>query len=233
MKSKFIALAVAGLVSAPAFAQSNEQIYGVMDLGFARHGSSRFDSTWAPAADKSRNAIVSGNQAPSRIGFRGTEDLGNGLKVFFQIEQGLFPDVSSQPYNRQAFVGVQGDFGKIRLGRDFNPVRELVASLDPFGAAGVGSVQNILSLQTRLDNAILYTSPNLGGFTVEASFTNQAGNDADGDDELAYAKGTDNPNTRLSPISLDGLKQKRALWRPFFCLRRTECFSSMLSALQA
>lgn len=37
----------------------------------------------------------------------------------------------------------------------------------------------------------------------------------------------------LSPISLDGLKQKRALWRPFFCLRRTECFSSMLSALQA
>ena len=189
MQKKLIALAVAGLVSAPAFAQSNVQIYGIMDLGFARHSSSESDGG---TTDKTRNAIDSGNQASSRIGFRGTEDLGNGLKAFFQIEQGLNADTSSIGTSRQIFVGLQGDFGKVRLGRDFNPSRALVTGLDPFGASGAGNVQNIYQLQTRIDNAIIYTSPNMGGFTVDVSFSNDlAGNEA------AYEKGNDNPNSRL------------------------------------
>lgn len=192
MQKKLIALAVAGLVSAPAFAQSNVQIYGIMDLGFARHSGSENDSGGLDPTDKSRTGIDSGNQAASRIGFRGTEDLGNGLKAFFQIEQGLNADRASTPTNRQIFVGLQGDFGKVRLGRDFNPSRSLVTGLDPFGASGVGNVQNIYQLQTRVGNAIIYTSPNMGGFTAEVTFTNNV----DGN-ESAYEKGDDNPNDRL------------------------------------
>lgn len=188
MQKKLIALAVAGLVSAPAFAQSNVQIYGIMDLGFARYSSSEGGAT----SNKSRTGIDSGNQAASRIGFRGTEDLGNGLKAFFQIEQGLSADTSSQPTNRQLFVGLQGDFGKVRLGRDFNPSRSLVAGLDPFGTSGAGNMQNIYQLQTRVDNAVIYSTPNMGGFTADVTFTNSvSGNEA------AYLKGANNPNDRL------------------------------------
>lgn len=177
MQKKLIALAVAGLMSAPVMAQSNVQIYGVMDVGVAHWSSS--DSGLA-----NRTAIDSGNQAPSRIGFQGTEDLGNGLKAFFKIEQGLNADRDATPTNRQIYVGLQGGFGAVRLGRDFNPARQLITGLDPFGAVGVGSVQNVYSLTTRYDNAIMYKSPNFGGFMLEAAYSNDiSGNEINNDNK--------------------------------------------------
>lgn len=176
MQKKLIALAVAGLVSAPAFAQSNVQIYGVMDLGF-RHLSGD-ESNGAHPGLKSRSGVDSSGLSTSRLGFRGTEDLGNGLKAFFTIESQLNPDTSSQTTSsRQAFVGLEGGFGRVWLGRDFNPSRSLVSGLDPFGATGIGSGQALFAQQTRYDNGVYYRTPNFSGLTVTLAYTNNVAGD--------------------------------------------------------
>lgn len=176
MQKKLIALAVAGLVSAPAFAQSNVQIYGVMDLGF-RHLSGT-ESQGAHPGLKSKSGIDSSGLSTSRLGFRGTEDLGNGLKAFFTIESQLNPDYDSRTTSaRQSFLGLEGGFGRVWLGRDFNPSRNLVAGLDPFGATGIGSGQNLFAQTSRYDNAVMYRTPNFGGLTVALAYTNNVAGD--------------------------------------------------------
>jgi len=132
MQKKLIALAVAGLVSAPAFAQSNVTIYGVADayLGFGSHGDNDFQG------------VGSAGLSGSRIGFKGTEDLGNGLKALFVIEQGFSIDTGLESSNgnafqRQAFVGLGGSFGTVSLGRQYAPGYHSSAAYDAFGAAAI------------------------------------------------------------------------------------------------
>jgi len=85
MQKKIIALAIAGLASTAAFAQSNVTIYGRVDAGFVNtNGNSGGQSN----AD-SRNQLASGVQSGSRIVFKGAEDLGNGLKAIFETEFGI------------------------------------------------------------------------------------------------------------------------------------------------
>lgn len=189
MQKKLIALAVAGLMSAPVMAQSNVQIYGILDTGVSYYSGS--ENNTGAATDDSRTGIDSGMQYTSRIGFQGTEDLGNGLSAFFKIEQGLNADRSAVPTNRQTFVGLKGGFGSVRLGRDYTPSRMLISRLDPFLAVGAGNVQNLYRVQTRYDNAIMYLTPSFGGFTVEAAFSNSVSGD-----ERAFASGTANTDTR-------------------------------------
>jgi predicted porin len=126
MQKKLIALAVAGLVSAPVFAQSNIQVYGVADAYF-KAGDFMGDSTMG---------VDSGGLSGSRLGFRGEEDLGSGLKAVFVLEQGFKIDTGtstamsgdddranggSQTFTRQAYVGLKGNFGQVALGRQYAP----------------------------------------------------------------------------------------------------------------
>ncbi|WP_142805153.1 porin [Tepidiphilus sp. J10] len=126
MQKKLIALAVAGLVSAPVFAQSNIQVYGVADAYF-KAGDFMGDSTMG---------VDSGGLAGSRLGFRGEEDLGSGLKAVFVLEQGFNIDTGKstamssgdnsdtkgdQTFTRQAYVGLKGNFGQVALGRQYAP----------------------------------------------------------------------------------------------------------------
>ena len=141
MQKKLIALAVAGLVSAPVFAQSNVTIYGVADayMGFGSHGSNDMA------------AVNSGGLSGSRIGSRGTEDLGNGLKAIFTYEQGFNIDDNTNAdgskglggKSRQSFVGVAGDFGSVTLGRQYAPGFDHV--VDAFGNSAILSPQSILA----------------------------------------------------------------------------------------
>ena len=82
MQKNLIALAVAGLAALPAFAQSNVTIYGLVDMGYKWSGDNMDDRV------SSRSALDSGMSAGSRLGFKGTEDLGNGMKAGFVLEQG-------------------------------------------------------------------------------------------------------------------------------------------------
>ncbi len=199
MQKKLIALAVAGLVSAPAFAQSNVTIYGIVDMGY--------QYTSGSDTHKSRTGLDSGMQSGSRIGFRGTEDLGNGLKASFVLEESIGVDVGSGGnYSRQAFLALSGNFGTVAAGRQYTPQFNLVGAVDPFGVGtigdafagrGVWSAGTVNGGQTiRLDNLLAYVSPNMGGFTVTAGYTA----DADGN-EASAVKGGKSGNLKVWAIS--------------------------------
>jgi predicted porin len=201
MQKKLIALAVAGLASTAAFAQTNVTIYGLVDYGYAY----RFDARGVDSlvngisANKpgSSSQLNGGQQSGNRLGFKGTEDLGNGLKAVFLLEQGYQLDTgasanASSFYNRQAYVGLSGGFGTAVGGRLYTPHYTFVSGLDPFGAGTVGRYNNVYSIgagavsgsafgnltdPVRVDNAIAYISPSFGGFTVTAAFSNNASGD--------------------------------------------------------
>lgn len=201
MQKKLIALAVAGLMSAPAFAQSNVTIYGVVDFGYKWTGDSSTDGV------DSRSALDSGISAGNRLGFKGTEDLGNGLKASFVYETGITGDRSDSGSglwggagSRQSYVALSGGFGTVALGRQYTPAHALLAgNIDPFGfgKGTVASLANVYISPTRLDNLAAYVSPSFGGFSVVAAYTNNAvgdegvhndfGNQSSGSDARAWA----------------------------------------------
>ena len=201
MQKKIIALAIAGLASTAAFAQSNVTVYGVMDLGF-QHTSSSDTSTF-----KSRSGIDSGMMNGSRVGFRGVEDLGNGLKVSFVQEFGLNADQnSSLNSSRQTLLALSGNFGTVAAGRQYTPQYGLVSSIDPFGAGTVGDVTwgkgvyfmgaSAVPNTIRLNNLGAYVSPTFGGFNVIAGYT------ANGlADENVTLKGADSANAKVWAIN--------------------------------
>lgn len=189
MQKKLIALAIAGL-SGAAFAQSNVTIYGVMDATF---DNVKATGSAASATDfQSRNRI---NSNSSYIGFKGTESLGNGLAVAFQIETGLQSANGGSETttaagvtgwdNRDTYVGLAGGFGTVVFGNVTGPTRALGAKLDVnSGATGIGSNNALLGkgalaaagatgiggggaspFDQRISNAIAYISPNMGGFS--------------------------------------------------------------------
>ncbi|MBN8443033.1 MAG: porin [Thauera sp.] len=177
MQKKLIALAIAGLAAVPAFAQSNVTIYGIVDMGYVYRGDNVDDNV------KSRNAIDSGVANGSRLGFKGTEDLGNGLKAGFVLEQGILADTGAsaqggRTFGRQSFVSLGGNFGTVALGRQYAPQFLLLDSLDPFSTGQVGASNNVYGIDVRLDNLAAYVSPTWSGFNVVAAYTfNAAGNE--------------------------------------------------------
>ncbi|MBL8421102.1 MAG: porin [Dechloromonas sp.] len=195
MQKKLIALAVAGLASTAAFAQTNVTIYGSVDYGYAY----RFDARGADSLTNggrswnkpnSASQLNGGQLNGNRLGFKGTEDLGNGLKAVFLFEQGWLGDTggaadSASVYNRQAYMGLSGNFGTVVGGRLYSPHYTFVSGLDPFGAGLVGAYRNVYSPggqgvssnsnlmdPVRLNDAIAYMSPSWGGFQVTAAFSN-------------------------------------------------------------
>ncbi len=201
MQKKIIALAVAGLASTAAFAQSNVTVYGVMDMGF-QHTSSSDTSTF-----KSRSGLDSGMLNGSRIGFKGVEDLGNGLKVSFVQENAVGADVGSGPtMTRQSLLALSGGFGTVAAGRQYTPQYGLVSSIDPFGAGTVGDVtfgRGVYVMGAfgapktiRLDNLGAYVSPTFSGFNVIAGYTANG----IGDEETTF-KGTESGNYKIWAIN--------------------------------
>ncbi len=205
MQKKLIALAVAGLASTAAFAQSNVTIYGLVDYGYAYRWDAKSNAsaiTGAPVGGtpNSSSQLNGGQSLGNRIGFKGTEDLGNGLKAVFLLEQGFYLDTGAQQtsgsqFTRQAYAGLSGNFGTVVGGRLYTPHYTFVSGLDPFGAGTVGRYNNVYSSQrtnlvtpggtvnltdpARVDNAVAYISPTfLGGLTGTLAFSNNAfGND--------------------------------------------------------
>ena len=113
-------LAMAALAAACGVqAQSNVTIYGVLDSGvehLTNVGATRSGLTRMPGL---------GVSVPSRLGFRGTEDLGGGLKAVFTLESGFGTDTGTlnqggRFFGRQAFVGLSGSWGAVTLGRQYS-----------------------------------------------------------------------------------------------------------------
>jgi predicted porin len=174
MQKKLIALAIAGLAAMPAMADDNVTIYGRVDVG----ALSRGDGDGGTPDLGTKNEIASGIAAGSRIGFRGTEDLGNGLKALFEVEFGIAVD--SGPLtggaswtNRHSYVGLTGNFGTVVVGRVDGARYGVATKYDPFASGTVANMSGIQRHATRADNAIAYISPRWNGFGFLGAYTTQ------------------------------------------------------------
>lgn len=170
MKKTWVALAVLGAFATVAQAQSSVTLYGIADVNVM---------FLDPAASgvKSTTKIDSGHQSGSRWGFRGSEDLGGGLKAVFTLENGYSVDTGTigqggRLFGRQAWVGLQGGFGTVALGR-FAALGSGTGSFDMFGftdpfLTGFGGANLIFSIANafRYDNGVLWRSNKMGGFQV-------------------------------------------------------------------
>lgn len=165
------ALCGGGALAQSADASSSVAIYGLVDVGIEH-------VTGVGAEGRSLNRMPAAtNIAPSRLGFRGTEDLGNGLKVFFNLEQGIVPSTGvlgqgGRAFGRQALVGISGPFGSIALGRQYTMTfwSGLSADIHGGGIYGTGSLDSYLP-NARADNALSWRHTLAGGLTLGATYS--------------------------------------------------------------
>jgi predicted porin len=175
MKKTLVALAALAAVGT-ASAQSTVTLYGVADVWLGSQKVETRPNGNVAFTGVRQNLLNSGGYNGSRFGFRGTEDLGGGLKANFVLEQGINVDTgapadSTRQFNRQAYVGFSGGFGEVRLGRQTTAYDTLRGatnhSFDTASFAVTGSVwgKGIADYTSRVDNQITYISPDFSGFS--------------------------------------------------------------------
>jgi predicted porin len=175
MKKSLLALTLLGAFAGVAQAQTAVQIYGTVDAGFTK----RTDQT-----------LAIGKRANNTLGFKGTEELGSGLKALFQLEIRYEPDTgmlesNTRPlFQGQSRVGLQGDFGMVRLGRGLTAFQETSTAFEPWhGLPTPAGFQTDLQVAgytsdplgfvgnstNRFSNAVFYNSPEFAGFQVNTT----------------------------------------------------------------
>lgn len=186
MQKKLIAMAVAGLVSGAAFAQSNVTIYGAADATYdnvkATGATSSAAGNWTGRGRTTMNS--------SFIGFKGAEDMGNGLKAVFQFETaigengGATNTMGASTYgwaNRDTYAGIAGGFGVLVAGTLTGPARGLGAAMDiNSGATGIGANTALIGklgggsgagyIDQRFANTIAYISPSFSGLNAVVAY---------------------------------------------------------------
>ena len=201
MKKSLIALAVLG-ASGVAMAQSSVTLYGVADAGVGRikSGYARATSNDDGASDKTQ--FLSGstmNNTNSRIGVRGVEDLGGGLKAGFNFESGLDLDQGDTLgsgggfWGRNANLWLGGNWGTFKMGRSLSPSFYGVTAWELTGAANysvIGTTYRFID-SLRNNSQFSYKTPDFGGFSAELGYIMKADhNDRDKVDLNAiYANG--------------------------------------------
>ncbi|AKU20898.1 porin [Massilia sp. NR 4-1] len=154
------------LAAGGAGAQTNITVYGSMDLGIVHESGGPKAAGWT---------VQSGVEAGSRLGFKGTENLGGGLQALFVLESGIAGDTGgSRPgglaFGRQTLVGLSGGFGTVKLGRQFNLLTYALMDVDPFGGGHEGAYSNIMFSDFRTSNGIYYTTPTMQGFKASLTY---------------------------------------------------------------
>ncbi|WP_332877995.1 porin [Massilia sp. S19_KUP03_FR1] len=190
-------------VTGPVLAQSNIAIYGILDNGIENLTNT------APGSG-AVTRVSSGGMNNSRFGFRGTEDLGNGLKAVWQLEGGLLTDTGNSDgglFRRQANVGIEGSYGRLVAGRSFTTTYDFMVPFDPmsyapyYSWASGGSASNVstYSMTTSADNLLKYALEK-GPFKFGASYAlgEQSTGTADG---AKYQAGVSYSNGALSLVS--------------------------------
>ncbi|TAG66943.1 MAG: porin [Burkholderiales bacterium] len=168
---KLLALAVGGLMAGVVSAQSaNVTLYGVLDLSLS---SERSSGTGA-VGSRSATYVDSGGLSGSRWGLRGSESLGGGLNAVFVAESGFLADTGAagqggRLFGRQVFVGLNGGFGSLTLGRQYSPLFSVLCEVDIDGCSSFSIVGNHHLTRPgalRVDNTVVYATPNMSGFTA-------------------------------------------------------------------
>jgi predicted porin len=139
MKKSLFALAAVTAFAGAAQAQSSVTVYGIMDVGYIGGNNRGFSSAGAPQK-QTYNSFGSSAESTSRLGFRGTEDLGGGMRAFFNVEVALQPNsTTALSSNRVAFAGLsQKGIGQISFGTNYTPIHTAV------GATSAGQQNNMV-----------------------------------------------------------------------------------------
>jgi predicted porin len=192
MKKSLLAVAAIGAFASAAQAQSSVTVYGIMDVGFAGV-TSRVSTPTATTKTNSTSFSGTGSESTSRLGFRGTEDLGGGTSAFFTAEFQLYPtdynlsgDAQGGLFNRQSFVGLKKNgIGQASVGTQYTPMHIAVSRVNagqqnnmvgsvlyaPSGAQGSGATTS--SYTVRQNNALNAQTDNFAGFTLSGQYSNK------------------------------------------------------------
>jgi predicted porin len=191
MKKSLFAIAAVTAFAGAAQAQSSVTVYGILDVGFT--GRSETLSTGRNQVKTNSTAFNgTGNETTSRLGFRGTEDLGGGTSAFFTAEFQLYPtdtrlsgNTNGGLLNRQTFVGLaQKGIGRGAIGTQYTPIHLAISRNDPgqqnnvlgdvvyAPAATQGSAQNSAAYTVRQTNSLTASTERIAGFTVSGMYVN-------------------------------------------------------------
>ncbi|NUU01570.1 porin [Herbaspirillum robiniae] len=187
MKKSALAISTLALACANVYAQSSVTVYGLIDAGVTYNSK-------VGAANGSRFSVDSGDQAASRIGFKGSEDLGGGLSAIFNLENGFAADTGGMStantlFDRKSVVGLSGGFGTVTLGRQTDYLEDLGTKYGSVSTVGSNAIKGAhfgnldrTAGGARTDNSIRYDSNNLSGFTGSLfyGFGEIAGNNSAG-----------------------------------------------------
>lgn len=211
MEKKLIALAIAGLASTAAFAQSNVTIYGMADY-YIGHSSGN---------GKTLNTVGDGGYSPTRVGFKGTEDLGEGVKAIFLLE--YWANNAADGNNglvgtRQQYAGLSSNYGTLTAGYQYNPGADVYGINAPSTVVGVYSSNQIqtaignnggnlrsLAGASRWANSVKYLSPTWAGFNFSVAYaTGEIADDTTpSNNNLAHAKWGANARYANGPLGID------------------------------
>ena len=179
MQKKIIALAIAAALTAPAMAFAEVTVYGKANLSIDNVN----DGAVAPTASTTAKQLTSNN---SRLGFKGSEDLGGGLSAIWQMEGTVAMDAGTTGtslFDRNTWLGLKSaDMGSVMLGRNDTAYKSATRRLDVFGDQIANDNRKSLGVSmmgtqggagfahdARLANMVNYVSPKLGGLTLSAS----------------------------------------------------------------
>ncbi len=187
MKQKAIVLACAAAMILPVLAQAaNVEIYGKARLAmvYADNADSKADNQDTSLAITSYS---------SRLGFKGSEDLGNGLTAIYQYETKIEMDEKEDPSNRDTFIGLKGGFGTVKMGRLSMPYKAATSGFDPFNDTEGdfnGGGEYIIGHNTRVNNAVAFISNDMSGIKYAVAYATSVGDaNVDGNDELDQSTG--------------------------------------------
>ncbi|MBU6436563.1 MAG: porin [Betaproteobacteria bacterium] len=197
MRMKLLGVAIAAAFASAASAQSNVTVYGLMDTSI-RYTNNE-DATGA-----SKWQMTDGVLTGTRLGFRGTEDLGGGLKALFTAETGFCGDSAATGgyctglsfMGRQAFVGLDGPFGKLTLGRQYTIAHEMMSSYDSmaFPNNGIVGYQGAQYTGLRFNNMVRYGyASGPVSFAYGHTFGEVTGNSKSGSSDAINAAYSDGP----------------------------------------
>jgi len=184
MNKKLMALAVAGALTAPAAALAQVQIYGRANVGLNTYSAT--GATAGSASDfKNRNVVY---DSGSRVGFRGTEDLGGGLKAVYVIESGVNIDTGTGNgqanlantstgtfATRDSYAGLEGNWGRVTFGRQSifwgsGVIAQSGTNYINVDVATTGALGRVVGPTARTNNVLAYNSPTINGFNWTASY---------------------------------------------------------------
>jgi predicted porin len=191
MKKSLIALAALAAVSA-ASAQSTVSLYGRLDASVAVSSTET-----SSVAKLSKTGVNSSNLNTQFWGLKGSEDLGGGLKANFKLESQFAIDTgaaNTNLFDREAYVGVSGGFGEVRLGRNYTAYDNLAAGLNHTSNSNINvtsavAATGIAHYVNRVNNSIHYSSPTFSGVSGTASY-------AFGEDKTAALSATSNTSVQ-------------------------------------